>query len=158
MQISPLLTSPLPSTQTQPPPTHMEPNNQPTRTIMTRSQCGVFKPNPKYNISTSTTITISPLPKSHKQALANPNRNMAMCRHLILVSTNKAQWQKPKVVALVSEYSACLKTQLRSQIIFQSFSKLNQNLFLKISFPELNSNSFLKSTSRSSFPLLAKLP
>ena len=45
--------------------------------MVTRSRAGVFKPNPKYALATSTS-TISPIPTSVRAALKDPNWLAAM--------------------------------------------------------------------------------
>lgn len=50
--------------------------------MKTRDQSGVYKPNPKYAslaLVTSSSSSISPLPRSHLCALADPKWYNAMC-------------------------------------------------------------------------------
>jgi hypothetical protein len=50
---------------------------QPTHSITTRSKAGVFKPNPKYAMAAAEP-QLSPLPRSAREALRDPNWRAAM--------------------------------------------------------------------------------
>ena len=45
--------------------------------MLTRARAGIFKPNPRY-AGTVTTTTISPIPRTVNQALKDPNWTAAM--------------------------------------------------------------------------------
>ena len=55
-------------------------STQPTHSMRTRSQSGIFKPNSKYALVTSSSShIISPIPRSHLRAIEDPNWYNAMC-------------------------------------------------------------------------------
>ncbi|KAJ0443134.1 putative RNA-directed DNA polymerase [Helianthus annuus] len=67
--------TPEPTQPLHPPPT---PAPAPSHPMQTRSQSGIFKPRTPFSLLTESSSSISPLPKSHLAALADPNWKRAM--------------------------------------------------------------------------------
>ncbi|CAH9141381.1 unnamed protein product [Cuscuta epithymum] len=87
-----------PSTSQPQPPTSPPPSPSPiptsTHPMITRSKAGVFRPNPIYNLTNihNPSVIASPLPKSHVQALQDPNWTSAMNSEFTALINNKT-WE-----------------------------------------------------------------
>ncbi|KAK6780427.1 hypothetical protein RDI58_022611 [Solanum bulbocastanum] len=88
---SPISSSPSAQTQQAPFPTNSPPIPSSQPRVVTRSQHGIFKPNPKY-ANLHTTVDRSPLPRNPIDALRDPNWKMAMDDEFDALIKNKT-WE-----------------------------------------------------------------
>jgi hypothetical protein len=87
-------------------------DDHPRHHMLTRARAGVFKPNPRYSHTVST-AAISPIPKSARAALQDPNWFAAMQAELVLYEPMRpGHWCHGLLVSMLSVESGFFVTSL----------------------------------------------